>query len=249
MAKGKSKGGMKLMNWASKSLFYGPLQVIQAHAERWFFQARSLCPFRQCKSEAVVSDPRIIAAVPLLFCPSSPFAIIGFIVAVGIDAFKSQSRWAWPHVAEERLERTFPFFTHLDATTTIIRVSNIFLIVATAFSAFPSQIFAASSCTVGFEALAIKIVTKATATLGIAVREGCATYNGHNPAITTALPHSFPLGIVPAMTYYYEAAKAFSCEVFEIISWHLNYLRCSLFREWCAATGTEYRVSGATLAA
>lgn len=96
----------------------------------------------------------IVAADINSFCPPSvlclliaslPSAVFGFVVAIVIDpAYGCFSKWLRPHIAQERRERVLPSGADGDASSTIVHIAWLVLVVASFNHATPSSIFCTS---------------------------------------------------------------------------------------------------------
>ncbi len=77
----------------------------------------------QDQSLPIVLYPDIVRAISGLGVMRRPPAIPRSVVSVNIDTIKSKPRRAWSHVRQKSREIVFPAFTHLNASTSIMRKS------------------------------------------------------------------------------------------------------------------------------
>jgi hypothetical protein len=171
------------------------------------------------------------------------------VIPIIIDSIKSQSFRATPNIIKKGREIASPFIAHGNAPSTIIFEVFMALSKASAFGFHPYGVFRSPFFCAGVAVSTLILITKflevATAAFCNASSQICAFNIADGSAIAFAYPASL-MAFIWAAFDYGPSAETLSSEINEC--WH-NHLRNGWLREICAATGTEYRDSGATLAA
>jgi hypothetical protein len=101
-----------------------PSVDIQSHLDGASFDAPFSCPIADGLSATLKSNPSGMTTVPSLLTMCSPSHISRLIVAIVVNAIKGMRRTGGTsNICEECGEVVSPSFAHLDAASTILRIS------------------------------------------------------------------------------------------------------------------------------
>jgi hypothetical protein len=90
---------------------------------------------------AVHREATVDTAVIILHAPCGPTAIFWTVVTVVINAINRVSDgWAFSHIGQENFKRCSPLVAYGDATTSVVLVTFVFFVFASANDACPSGV-------------------------------------------------------------------------------------------------------------
>lgn len=142
--------------------------------------------------------PSRAAVVSLLFS-RSPFAVLGFVVAVIINAFDSHILGRrFSHVREKILEDC-PTLANFDAAPSIVAKMRNIAIAASVEHTFPDAINAGACLSVGSVSVSRPFRTKTTTGLRISVSETANVNKSRVAAITLAEPSNMFLEVLRSL--------------------------------------------------
>lgn len=96
------------------------------------------CPFGQTSSFASPCDPSRCSFIPILLGSRRPSAIPRSIGTVVVDSVKAvPTAWSWPHGLVKCQEVVSPLLSDCDTTSTIVSVTDVRGVIATAQGILP----------------------------------------------------------------------------------------------------------------
>lgn len=148
---------------------------------------------------AAYANAVIAAAIVGLLTLIGPAAIGGLVVAVRVDAVKSEAVGARTHISKESGRVRPPSGAHRNAPATVPVVLVIGRIEAARFRRFPRPVLAAAAPSGRVTMLGMESVpNEASTTAGVTAAQLMCLYDGRVPAVTFAVPAGATRGALRA---------------------------------------------------
>ena len=158
----------------------------------------------------MVSNPSPTIMSLLKSC--CPLTITRFVIAIVVNTFECQSRWAWSHFIQKRCNVIFPFFTHRNSTSTII-LELFSPRIETSFPSMPPRkifpIVAARCAAMLKIAISYLFSMETAAALSHAASKGCASDGGLLSALAMTQPTDTLWWFIFSATNYRKTTKLY----------------------------------------
>ena len=169
--------------------FWRPTQRPDPYAYRGMRDASVLCPIRDEHSTPECLDVVIVASVRALLFGCRPAAISRLVMPIAVDAIKSATDRAWPHVYQEHREVVAPAFTHGDASPAVAGIGDVASLKAPLFRRSPCAVLPSANLAVCGVPLRHSISVDTPTTSRMAARQLVrVSHHDRSAAVAATLP-------------------------------------------------------------
>ena len=179
--------------WRRERFLYAPSENAKSRANDAVPESSLPAPLCHCLALAVQLEEAVRTSVVCLMGLRFPSAVAALVVAVVVDPLNGVlRRWAWSHVGQERLKGRAPRFAHANATTAVVRVRLLPLVVAAVHDGAPNAVVRSFAHAMRGVARTYSALAKASATLGATTKDAMA-HSIHAVTAHALRPEAFAL--------------------------------------------------------